>query len=179
MPPDFTERDWLKWIQASFYDAEKAAAKLMKHVEWLNTIPPEPHLNTQTLRLLQSGCFYLFGRDKWYRPAFVMDGQVMARIAKQEPDMISAAVFAEMFTFLYAYIKKCILLPGQQEQWITICDLNNMSATSLPRKQILAFGNLCQSNLMYFLFRSFYTHVGWGQRLLYKGVQSFIDEETK
>ena len=54
-----------------------------------------------------------------------------------------------------------------------------MSATSLPRKQILAFGSLCQSNLMYFLFRSFYTHVGWGQRLLYKGVQSFINEETK
>jgi hypothetical protein len=32
---------------------------------------------------------------------------------------------------------------------------------------------------MYFLFRSFYTHVGWGQRLFYKGVQVFIDEETK
>lgn len=129
--------------------------------------------------MLQSGCFYLFGRDKWYRPAFVMDGQVMARIAKSDPEMISAEVFSEMFTFLYQYIKKCILLPGQCEQWITICDLNNMSATSLPRKQILAFGNLCQANLMYFLFRSFYTHVGWGQRLLYKGVQSFIDEETK
>jgi len=54
-----------------------------------------------------------------------------------------------------------------------------MSMTSLPRKQILAFGNLCQSNLMYFLFRSFYTHVGWGQRLFYKGIQMFIDEETK
>jgi len=32
---------------------------------------------------------------------------------------------------------------------------------------------------MYFLFRSFYTHVGWGQRLFYKGVQVFIDDETK
>lgn len=32
---------------------------------------------------------------------------------------------------------------------------------------------------MYFLFRSFYTHVGWGQRLFYKGVQMFIDDETK
>ena len=32
---------------------------------------------------------------------------------------------------------------------------------------------------MYFLFRSFYTHVGWGQRLFYKGAQMFIDDETK
>ena len=101
MPPSFQERDWLKWIQASFYDAEKASVKLIKHIEWLSAIPPEPHLTTMTLRLLQSGCFYLFGRDKWYRPAFVMDGQVMARIAKNDPTMISEQVFSDMFTFLY------------------------------------------------------------------------------
>jgi len=77
-PPSFVERDWLKWIQASFYDADKAAEKLIKHIEWLTAIPPEPHLTTQTMRLLQSGCFYIYGRDKFYRPCFVMDGAVMA-----------------------------------------------------------------------------------------------------
>ena len=112
MPPSFLERDWLKWIQASFYDVEKAEVKLTKHIDWLSAIPVEPHLTTQTMRLLQSGCFYLHGRDKWYRPCFVMDGQIMATIAKREPDMISSEVFSEMFTFLYTYIKKCILLPG-------------------------------------------------------------------
>ena len=54
-----------------------------------------------------------------------------------------------------------------------------MGMTSLPRKQLIAFGTLCQSNLMYFLYRSIYTNVGWGMRALYKGLQSFIDEETK
>ncbi len=93
--------------------------------------------------------------------------------------MITSEVFNDMFVFLFRYVKNVLLLPGQIEQWVTICDLNNMSMTSLPRKQILAFGNLCQANLMYFLFRSFYTHVGWGQRLFYKGVQMFIDDETK
>ena len=72
-----------------------------------------------------------------------------------------------------------MFIPGQVEQWITICDLNNMSMTSLPRKQILGFGDICQNNLMYFLFRSFYTHVGWGQRLFYKAAAAFIDPETK
>lgn len=32
---------------------------------------------------------------------------------------------------------------------------------------------------MYFLFRSIYTSVGWGQRALYNGLKSFIDDETK
>lgn len=35
MPPSFMERDWLKWIQADFYDVEKATVKLLKHIEWL------------------------------------------------------------------------------------------------------------------------------------------------
>lgn len=84
-----------------------------------------------------------------------------------------------MFIFLFVYLKKVVLLPGQVEQWVTICDLNNMSMTSLPRKQLLAFGNLCQANLMYFLFKSVYTSVGWGQRAFYSGVKMFIDDETK
>lgn len=162
MPPSFKERDWLKWIQASFYNVEKAGEKLFNHIEWLSAIPPEPRLTNHTIRLLQSGCFYLHGRDKWYRPCFVMDGRIMAEMAKNEPEFITAERFNEMFAFLYRYTQNVLLVPGHIEQWVTICDLNNMSMTSLPRKQILAFGNLCQSNLMYFLFRSFYTHVGWG-----------------
>lgn len=143
MPPGFIERDWLKWIQASFYDVNKAGEKLVKHIEWLHNMPPEPRLTNHTIRLLQSGCFYLHGRDKWYRPAFVMDGRVMAQIAKNQPEMITSEVFNEMFQFLYVYVKRVLLLPGHVEQWVTICDLNNMSMTALPRKQILAFGNLC------------------------------------
>ena len=134
MPPGFTERDWLKWIQASFYDVAKAGEKLHKHIEWLSAIQPEPRLTNHTVRLLQSGCFYLHGRDKWYRPCFVMDGRIMADMAKREPEMITSEVFNDMFVFLFAYLKKVILLPGHIEQWVTICDLNNMSMTALPRK---------------------------------------------
>ena len=140
----------------------KAGDKLITHWEWLREVPREPRLNERTIQLLQSGAFYVFGRDKFFRPCFVMDAAVMARLAKDDPEMVSPEVFNAMFVFLFAYLKKVMLLPGQIEQWVTICDLNGMSATSLPRKQLLAFGNLCQANLMYYLFRSFYTHVGWG-----------------
>lgn len=143
VPAAFGDRDWLKWVQASFYNIEKATEKIQAHFAWLSSIPPEPRLNERTLYLLQSGCFYIFGRDKFYRPAFVMDGRIMADIAKKNPEMITAEVFNDMFVFLFNYLKKVILLPGQIEQWVTIMDLNNMSATSIPRKQILAFGNLC------------------------------------
>ena len=43
----------------------------------------------------------------------------------------------------------------------------------------MSFAKLCQSNLMYFLFRSFYTTVGWGQRALYNSIKFILDPETK
>ena len=84
-----------------------------------------------------------------------------------------------MFVYLFNYCKKVIFLPGQVEQWITICDLNNMGVGAIPRKQLIAIGQLCQNNFMYFMYRAFYTHVGWGQRALFKAVGVFIDPETK
>ena len=113
MPPGFEEHDWLKWVQATHYDIEKACDRLLKHVDWLRTVPPEPRLTPLTIRLLQSGCVYLHGRDKCYRPCFVMDGRIMADLAKNQPEMISCEVFNDVFIFLYTYVKKAMLLPGQ------------------------------------------------------------------
>jgi len=63
-----------------------------------------------------------------------MDGAIMAELAKKEPDMMTPEVFQDLFIYLFNYCKKVIFLPGQVEQWITICDLNNMGVTSVPRK---------------------------------------------
>lgn len=49
---DFMESDWLKWIQASFYDVEKAGVKLMTHIEWSKSISHNPKLTDMALRLL-------------------------------------------------------------------------------------------------------------------------------
>ena len=179
-PPYFTERDWLKWIQASFYDVAKAGPKLLKHIEWARESSPEnPRLTQNALKLLQSGAFYIHGRDKYFRPLFVMDGALMGNLAKKQPELVTPEAFTELFVFYMNYCRKVLFLPGQVEQWITICDLNNMGVTAIPRKQLLAIGELCQSNFLYFLFRSFYVHVGWGQRQLYKALGPFIDPETK
>ena len=162
-----------------FFNFDKCADKLSDHLEWLEGLDPEPHLTPKNIRLLQDGGFYIHGRDKLLRPAFVMDGGVIERLHKEDPDLCSADVFCSLFIFFYNYMKKVMLMPGHIEQWIVIMDLNNLSINNLPRKQILAFGKICQDNVMYILYRSYYLHVGWGQRLFYKAVSAFIDPETK
>ena len=43
----------------------------------------------------------------------------------------------------------------------------------------MAFGQICQANLMFFMHKSIYVNVSWGQRLFYKAAKAFIDPETQ
>jgi len=48
-----------------------------------------------------------------------------------------------MWVFLFQYLTRVMLLNGLVDQWVTIVDLGNLGVTSLPRKQLLAFGDVC------------------------------------
>ena len=43
----------------------------------------------------------------------------------------------------------------------------------------MAFGQVCQANLMFFMAQSIYVNVSWGQDLFYKAAKAFIDPETQ
>jgi len=58
----------------------------------------------------------------------------MGDLAKKDPDLVTPETFQELYVFMFNYCKKVLFLPGQVEQWVTICDLNNMGVTSIPRK---------------------------------------------
>jgi hypothetical protein len=101
IPGGFDDRNLLKFIQANFFDLNKAGEKLFNHFNWLASLPPEPKLTDHTLKLLQSGCFYIFGRDRFFRPCLVMDAEVMARLTKDDPVCVESANFTALFVFLY------------------------------------------------------------------------------
>ena len=89
----------------------------------------------------------------------------MVKVGKEDPDTMSPDNFVEAYFFLSEYVKKVILLPGHIERWNTLVDFDNIGMTSLPKDEIVAFGRICQAHVLYFLKKSYYVHVGWGQRL--------------
>lgn len=101
VPEGFGDRNMLKFCQANFFAIDKAGEKLANHFNWLDTLPKEPRLTKNTIKLLQSGCFYIFGRDKFYRPCLVMDAAVMAQLVKSDPDCVTSENFTALFVFLY------------------------------------------------------------------------------
>ena len=81
---------------------EKLIPKLKTHFEWLGKQSIAPILTPNTLKILCNGGFYIGGRDKFYRPTVIMDGGVMAQMAKDDKTMMEAAleVILCVFTFL-------------------------------------------------------------------------------
>ena len=80
---------------------QKSGEKLYHHFTWLANLPPEPKLTNYTLKLLQSGCFYIFGRDRSYRPCIIIDAVVMAKLMKEDPACVEPANFTALFVFLF------------------------------------------------------------------------------
>ena len=69
-------------------------------------------LTDNALRLLQSGAFYLHGRDKFFRPCIIMDGQIMVDLHKKNPELITPEVMTDLFVYLHNYLRKVMFMPG-------------------------------------------------------------------
>jgi hypothetical protein len=46
----------------------------------------------------------------------------------------------DVWFFLYNYVRKVMFVPGMVDTWLFLCDLNGLSITKLPRKQLMDFG---------------------------------------
>lgn len=75
-------------------------------------MPPVGTMTKRVIRFLHSGAFYICGRDKDFRPCFVMDAVRMSGLYKIDPNEDWAAVLQECFIFLWQYIKAVMFLPG-------------------------------------------------------------------
>jgi len=122
---------------------------------------------------------YIFGRDKYFRPTFVVDGGAISRCQREDPNTISVQSFTEMLTYMTLYVRKCMFLKGHIEQWVTIMDLNSLSMFKLPREVLLTMVKVCQENLMFVLFKSFYVQAGFDTRMFYKAISWAFDPVTK
>ena len=177
LPPYHTEGDLIKYTQGWGWNIEKAAAGLSNTLQWLEA-PPKTRLTPLSVKLLNSGAFYILGRDKFYRPTFVMDVEAMARLTIEDPAIVTVEVFTDLFTFLWEYVTRVMLLPGQIVQWVTIINMGNLGINAIPRDLIMGFGKVCSAHCLYYMKKCYYLRVSWAQRMLYKGIKWMIHPET-
>ena len=104
------------------YNINQIINDLYYHLQWRQTNFPTPALTDKTLKLLGSGCIYLFGRTKEYQPIMVIDMAVIGKLlAKKEIDPGS---FCSLHNFFAQYITNNMLVPGQCEKWVSLVNIN-------------------------------------------------------
>lgn len=114
-PPTFDDRDWLKFLQACKHDIIPTGAKISVHWAWLATLSPEPLITPLAIKCLQSGCFYLLGRDKYFRPTIIMDGASLARCQREDANTVSVETFSQILIYIVRYARENMFLKGHIE----------------------------------------------------------------
>ncbi len=41
------------------------------------------------MKLIQSGCVYIFGRDKYFRPTMIIDLEIVNKMMQAQPDLVT------------------------------------------------------------------------------------------
>ena len=122
----------MRILHSADYNNKKAEEELNLHYNWkLETLPIV--LNNVMKDLLDSGLYYVHGRDKSLRPLNIFCPAVVLEKQFDINDAIAASHFVDQYIINY------LMTPEKVENWSSILDLGKLSFNSLPKKWILDF----------------------------------------
>lgn len=173
LPENFNKDNVLRFIQATCYDCAKALKLIHDHIEWRNSFFPI-NLSQNSMKILNSGFLYVHGRDHRYRPIVVMNADIYLKYKKAYTyeDWLNAVIY------LMEYIVNNMLIPGQVENWVIICDFGKVSLLS-PPSEFQSFMSVLQSNYRCRLYCIYLIGVGTFVRILFNMIKGFLDATTQ
>ena len=77
------------------------------------------------------------------------------------------------------YIKNYMFLPGQVENWVVVGDLNKLSLSELPRKEMSRIIWVLQNNYRSTLGKAWIVRCTGLQKLAWNIIELFIEEDTR
>ena len=178
IPANFGEREILKFAKGDKFVITKASTNLICHLKWKANLLPRIELTPSILKLLHSGVYYLYGRDKYYRPIMIQDCGIIATLCASEPDICNSDNMMMLHEFYTQYCKQVLFLPGQVETWMQIVQMNNMGMFAIPSSFYVPLLKYMGTNVKYLLGKTFFVNTSWAQRSVYNAVKWMIDQDT-
>jgi hypothetical protein len=172
-PEGWKESDTLRFLQASGYNSFKTIEFLINHFEWRSKNLPIK-LSDKTKEILNTGFIYIHGRDSRYRPII----NIVAQIYEKNKKTFQFSEWENAVIYFMEYTLKNLLIPGQIENWDIICDLKNVSITSLPEdlKKLL---NILQNNYRCRLYLMYIINIGGWVSLGWSIIRKFLDSSVE
>ena len=170
-PEWWLESDTLRYLQATNYDIKKTHTLIKENIKY----------SKQTIKIIDKrirfilnyGFIYMYGRDMHFRPIIIVEvnksSELMDKLKYTFDELNQAMIF------FVNYIVNYILLPGQIENWIMVCDLKSVGVGKLGQfKSILNTLNRFRGRV----FRNYILNLGTFMRAAASGVLSILGSSS-
>ena len=170
-PEWWLESDTLRYLQATNYDVKKTYNLIKENLK--STDQAIKIIDKRIRFILNYGFIYMYGRDMHFRPIIIVEVKKSCELLDKLNytfDELSQAML-----FFMNYIVNYILLPGQIENWILICDLKDVGIGKLNQfKNILSSLNKFRGRV----FRNYILNLGSFMRTAASGFLSFFGSNS-
>lgn len=164
----------LAYIYSTECKLEKAYKRMIDYFKWYNdNFPMNIQPEDKSIKLLNSGFTYVFGRDHQFRPIIICQPYILIKNQKEysDSDVVQASIF------ICQYMSNYMLIPGQIENWIMFINLEKTSLLSMPdavKKLIKALSDYFIAKL----YKSYILGLGGFLKVLFKIMCNFLEEIT-
>ena len=170
-PDWWLESDTLRYLQATNYDIKKTYTLIKENIK--NTKQTIKIIDKRIRFILNYGFIYMYGRDMHFRPIIIVEvnksSELMDKLKYTFDELNQAMIF------FVNYIVNYILLPGQIENWIMICDLKSVGVGKLGQfKSILNTLNRFRGRV----FRNYILNLGSFMRAAASGILSVLGSSS-
>ena len=159
-------------MQGNDFKVPVWAQKLVEHLEWRRDHLPIILNDTQKL-ILDSGLFYVHGRDRCLRPVTYFCPKIILSIQSELEESLLAC------HFVAHYIIENMFVVGKIENWVNVLDLAKLGFTSLPKKWIIHFIKHFSTHMFARTRWMFLLNAGTAVSMMWSIVKIFVHHTTK
>jgi hypothetical protein len=131
-------------------------------------------LTASIKRIIESGAFYVHGRDKHHRPIMVIR---VARFQALNPLATTEETIA-VVTLLYEFFKKHMRIPGRVENVLVVFDCKDMSYMKISVPQLKAIFTTMQQNYKCTSRMILVLNAPKAVQLIYNAIYYILDESV-
>lgn len=172
LPNSWLKSDTLRFLYANNFSIRKTIKVITSYInkqsQYSFLLNPYPKL----IDILNSGAFYISGRDLRFRPIIHFSIENLEKIKRYHAitDLVNSVIY------LFEFVLKYLLLPGQIESWNIMVDVNNsLSDIGEELKQIIS---IFKSDYPSRLFKLFIVNVKGVNNLTWSFVKLLIEQVT-
>jgi len=135
LPDWWIESDTMRYLQASNYDIKKVYKLIKENLK--STENAKKIIDKRIRFILNFGFIYMYGRDCHFRP--IINVEMKRAIELMDKLDYTFEEVSQAILYFMNYVVNYMLIPGQIENWILICDLKDVGLSKMPQfKSILS-----------------------------------------